>query len=558
VNFERLSLVAPIANVLVVPFVPVAMLFSAIASLAGVADGAIHLPLLGSVLTWLAGGAAWLVLRVIVVLGTTVASVPHAAVDVTVPPPLAVAWLPMLALANWAIREPAASPAPPVEEGPSRLGAVLRRVARPLPIGAGLVAVLLAITVASRPDGLLHLTVLDIGQGDAILVEAPDGTTMLIDGGPDPELTLRRMGANLPFFGRRIDLLVVSHPHQDHVAGLVDVLDRHRVGAVLHAGIPFANPANDRLLTDAAHGAIPVVLARTGQRLELGEGVSATVLYPTQSDADSPLPEGDINNGSVVLLLELGGFSALLTGDAEAPVETALLARNLLGPVDVLKVGHHGSHSSTTPGLVDATRPSVAIISSGEGNEYGHPAPETLATLSRPGIAVLRTDLDGDVEVATDGATLRVRTDAGWTAPVAVHGGAAAGSIGPWPSPTDQPRGSCSPTPGCQKGSSFTPRAWLASPWRPPAWWPRPRSRWTARWSRRPRSSTTSTRSRSAARAASTGWSGRCGSRRSATTSSRCRSPPTRCTRSSTRIAIPSAGRRSSWPLPTGTWVRSS
>ena len=319
VNFERLSLVAPIANVLVVPFVPVAMLFSAIASLAGVLDAAVHLPLIGDVLTWMAGGAAWLVLRVIVWLGTTVASVPHAAVDVTVPPPLAVAWLPMLALANWAIRDPAASPGPPVEEGPSRLGAVVRRIARPMPIGAGLVAVLLAITVVSRPDGLLHLTVLDIGQGDAILVEAPGGTTMLIDGGPDPELTLRRMGANLPFFGRRIDLLVVSHPHQDHVAGLVDVLDRHRVGAVLHAGIPFANPANERLLTDAARAGIPTVLARTGQRLDLGAGSSATVLYPTQADASAPLPDGDINNGSVVLLLELGGFSALLTGDAEAP-----------------------------------------------------------------------------------------------------------------------------------------------------------------------------------------------------------------------------------------------
>ena len=113
-------------------------------------------------------------------------------------------------------------------------------------------AVLLAISIASRPDGLLHLTVLDIGQGDAILVEAPDGGTMLIDGGPDPELTLRRIGANLPFFARRIDLLVLSHPHQDHVAGLVDVLDRFRVGAVLHAGIPFGNAAYDRLLTDAA------------------------------------------------------------------------------------------------------------------------------------------------------------------------------------------------------------------------------------------------------------------------------------------------------------------
>ncbi len=550
VNFERLSLVAPIANVLVVPFVPIAMLLTAIASLVGVLDGAVHVPLLGSFLTWLAGGAAWLVLRVIVWLGTTVASVPHAAVDVTVAPVLAVAWLPMLALANWALRDPDTTPVASTADGsPSRLGALLRRLARPLPIAAGLVAMLLAVTIASRPDGMLHLTVLDIGQGDAILVEAPDGTTMLVDGGPDPELTLRRMGANLPFFARRIDLLVVSHPHQDHVAGLVDVLDRYRIGAVLHAGIPFENPANDRLLTDAARAATPTVLARAGQRLDLGAGTSATVLYPAQADAEAPLPEGDINNGSIVMLLEMGGFSALLTGDAEAPIEAALVSRGLLGPVDVLKVGHHGSNSSTTPGFVDAVRPLVAIISSGEGNEYGHPAPETLATLAaRPGVAVFRTDLGGDVEVVTDGSALRVRTDTGWTAPVAVHGRSSAGSIGPWPSPTETPPGSCWPARSCPQGSSSTPRALRASPWRPPGWWRRPRSRWTGRWSRRPRCSTTSTRSRSAVPVASTAWSVRCGSRRSATPSSRCRSPPTRCTRSSTMIATPSAGHRSSWP----------
>ena len=423
VNFERLSLVAPIANVLVVPFVPIAMLCGALVSVVGVLNGSIDLPVVSDVTAWLVGGAAWLVLRVIVWLGTTVASVPHAAVDVAVPPALAIAWLPMLALASWAIRDPAPAPtASSSDQAPGRPGRLIRKVVRPLPVGAALVAVLLAISIASRPDGLLHVTVLDIGQGDAILVESPDGRTMLIDGGPDPELTLRRIGANLPFFARRIDLLVLSHPHQDHVAGLVDVLDRFRVGAVLHAGIPFGNPAYDRLLTDAATTGVRIAVLRTGQALDLGGGTTARVLYPTQEDAEAPLPEGDINNGSVVLRLELGGFAALLTGDAEAPIESVLASRGLLEAVDVLKVGHHGSNSSTTPDLVDAINPSVAIISVGADNEYGHPAPETLATFaSRPGIAVFRTDLQGDVEVVTDGTTLRVRTDDRWSPSISVH-----------------------------------------------------------------------------------------------------------------------------------------
>ena len=560
VNFERLSLVAPIANVLVVPFVPIAMLFSALVSVVGVLNGSVHLPVVSDVLAWLTGGAAWLVLRVIVWLGTTVASVPHAAVDVAVPPALAIAWLPMLALASWAIRGPAPAPtASRSDEAPDRLSRLIRQVVRPLPVGAALVAVLLAISIASRPDGLLHLTVLDIGQGDAILVESPNGGTMLVDGGPDPELTLRRIGANLPFFARRIDLLVLSHPHQDHVAGLVDVLDRFRVGAVLHGGIPFGNPAYDRLLTDAARTGVPVAVLRTGQMLEIGAGTTARVLYPTQEDADAPLPEGDINNGSIVLRLEFGGFAALLTGDAEAPIESLLDSRGLLQAVDVLKVGHHGSNSSTTPELVDAIHPSVAIISVGAGNEYGHPAPETLATFaSRPGIAVFRTDLQGDVEVVTDGTTLRVRTDDRWSPSIAVHRRSTAGRIGTWPSPIETPSVSCWPTPGCPAASSSTQRAWHVWPARVPAWWPRPRSRSMARWSRRPRCCTTSTRWRSAGAVASTAWSGRGGSRRRALRSSRCRSPPTRCTRSSMTIASRSAGHRSSLPSPTGTLGRRS
>ena len=561
VNFERLSLVAPIANVLVVPFVPVAMLFSAIASVAGVLDRAFHVPVAGDALTWVAGGAAWLVLRVIVWLGTTVASVPHAAVDVSLPPALAVAWLPMLAMASWAFRDPEGPPAAvPSDAKPGRLGAMARRLARPLPIGGGLIVLLLAIALGSRPDGLLHITVLDVGQGDSILVEAPDGTTMLVDGGPDPELALRRLGEHLPFFDRDIDVVVLTHAHQDHVAGLVDVVDRFRVDGFLDAAIPFENAAHHRLVADIAIDPdLAVTVARAGQTFTLGATTTVEVVYPTEADAVGPIPAEDINNGSIVMVVRHGGFTALLTGDAGAPVERLLIERGLLPAVDFLKVGHHGSASATTPELLGVVRPTSAAISSGTGNRYGHPAPETLATLAaRPEIAVLRTDRHGDVEVVSDGRTYRIGTADGWSAARPVHERAGAGSIGPWPSPIDSPPDGCSRAPGCPRASSSTPRAWLVSPWLPPAWWPKPRSRWTGRWSRRQRCSTTSTRPRSAVPAASTGSSARGGSRRRAMRSWPCRSPPTRSTRSSTTIATPSAGPRSSWPWPTGTWRRSS
>jgi competence protein ComEC len=560
VNFERLSLVAPVANVLVVPFVPMAMLFSAVASVAALIDGVVHVPLVGDAATWLAGGTAWVVLRLIVTLGTAVAALPYAAVDVTVPPAIAVAWLPVVGLVTWAIGsdggETDARARAEQRAGPN----VVARLLRPIPIGSALVAVLLAITVASRPDGRLHLTVLDIGQGDAILVETPSGATMLVDGGPDPGLTLRRLGANLPFFARRIDVMVLSHPHQDHVAGLVDVLERFHVGVLLHAGIAFENPAHHRLLADAsAEPSLDLALARAGQTITLDRTTTVEILYPTDADAVAPLPEGDINNGSVVMMLRHRGFAALLTGDAEAPVEGALIGRGVLPVVDVLKVGHHGSTSSTTPGLLDALRPTAAIISSGEGNDYGHPAAETLATLAaRPEIAVFRTDLEGDVEIVTDGVSYEVLTDAGASRPRAVQGRGAATRIGLWPSPIESPHDACSPMRGCLTGSSSIPRAWLESPSRSPAWPPRPRSRSTGRWSRPRRCSMTSTRPRSGAAVASMASSARGGSRLRATTSSPCRSPPTRSCACSTTSASRSAGRRSSWPWQTATWGRGS
>jgi competence protein ComEC len=555
VNFERVSLVAPLANVLVVPIVPLVMLCTAVASVLGMLAEALGDGPAGSIVGWAAGGPAWLLLRAMIGIGAVMAALPGAAVDVRIPTPFAVAWLPMLGLAAWALRRTDASTerAVPDEAMTAALGG-LARLLRPRVVATALVVLLLGITIASRPDGRLHVTVLDIGQGDAILVEAPSGATAVIDGGPDPELTLRRLGAALPFHVRRIDLMVLSHPHQDHVAGLVDVLDRFRVGAVVHAGIPFENPAFDRLLADAGRGAVAVHVVRAGQRLTIDPATSLQVLYPADADAAAPLPEGDINNGSVVVLLRHGGFTALLTGDAEAPVEAALLARGLVPRIDLLKVGHHGSSSSTTPALVAAARPGLAVISAGRDNEYGHPAAETLATLgARPGIAVLRTDLHGDVEVATDGRTYEVVGIAGAAGRRPVHGTADAGSIDPWPSPIPPPRAACSPRPVCPRASWSIPRASPGWPPPPHGWSWTPASRSTRGSSRRRRSCTTSTRSRSDAAAASTASSRRAASRRPAIPSSRCRSPPTRSCACSTTTGSRSAGRRCSSPWRTVT-----
>lgn len=496
-NFERVSLVAPLANVAVVPLVPLVMLCSAVAAVVGAADAAMHLPLIADILGWAAGGAAWLYLRLMILTGLAAAAVPFASVDLSAPAWLALGWYPALALARNRI-------APADERSnaglvmPDGLAALADGALRPARLAIGTLVVLALLTVVTRPDGRLELVMLDVGQGDAILIRAPSGASALIDGGADPDLTMRRLGEALPFWQRRLDVVLLTHPHEDHVAGLVAALERFRIRLVLDPGRHYHNPSYPRFL-DAARRepGSRMATVRAGARVPIDATTSLTFLFPSGADAAAPLLEDDINNASAVVLLENGTFRALLTGDAEAPVEALLLERGLLGPIDVLKVGHHGSDSSTTDALLEATRPRLALISSGAGNEYGHPHAATLARLAAiPGLHVHRTDLEG---------AIRVVVSAGRFAAVGQRH-PDPGSIGPWPSPpVIRPRPS-SPRSICRRGSS---RTRVGSPGLPPrqrAWWRGTASGWTWSSSRSPPCCTTSTRWRPGRVAACTAW----------------------------------------------------
>ena len=355
-------------------------------------------PVASDVAAWLAGGAAWLSLRGLVVVGTAAAAIPLAAMPVDGAAWLTAAWYPGLALVVRRLKRRAES-GPPVLE-PIGAPRAYRQLSpkrprshppSPGPPGrdgwpSGRPRGLLA-TAVTGPDGRLHLTVLDIGQGDTILIEAPDGATALVDGGADPDLTLRRMGEALPFHHRRIDVVVLTHPHQDHLGGLEEVFRRYEVGLFVDGARPAETEPHRALLAAAAgEPGARVVAARAGELIRVGK-VTLEVLFPDALDVAAPLAEGDVNNGSIVLLVRYGAFKALLTGDAEAPVEALLEAREMPGPVDVLKVGHHGSYSGTTPDFVAATRPAVAVVSAGVDNSYGHPHRSTLDALAQvPGV----------------------------------------------------------------------------------------------------------------------------------------------------------------------------
>ncbi|MFG3511485.1 ComEC/Rec2 family competence protein [Streptomyces bobili] len=251
-----------------------------------------------------------------------------------------------------------------------------------------------------------RLAMCDVGQGDATVLAAGDGTGVVVDAGPDPALVdrcLSRLGIT------RIPLVVLTHFHADHVAGLPGVLRGRAVGAIETTG--FAEPVDQVAFVrrEAEARGVPLVRAAAGERRRLGP-LDWEVLWPPARQV--PEPEGP-NDASVTLLVRSAGIRMLLLGDLEPPGQQALArspAAARLGRVDVLKVAHHGS-AYQDPDLLSAVAPRLALISAGADNPYGHPAPGTVAALEATGAVVLRTDRDGALAVAGTGTELRVAGD---------------------------------------------------------------------------------------------------------------------------------------------------
>jgi competence protein ComEC len=246
------------------------------------------------------------------------------------------------------------------------------------------------------PPAGLRITVLDVGQGDAILLQVVDGAVLVDQGPPEAEVAeqLAELGVE------RIDALVLTHPQRDHVGGAADVIGSLEVGAVLDPRIPVASEDEAAALAAAERRGVPVLLARAGRSFRIG-ALRVRILWPR---GDVP-PGDDPNNHATVLLASYGSVDALLTADAEGNVTVPLRPPQ----VEILKVAHHGSADSFLPGLLELVRPRIAVVSVGEGNDYGHPTAPTMAALAAfPGLAVYRTDRDGRVTIETDGDRIAV------------------------------------------------------------------------------------------------------------------------------------------------------
>ena len=385
--FGRISLVSPVANLVAVPLFPALMA----TSVATIAAGTVSLDLARPFA--LAAYAVAFTLRAVV---ETASGLPLAAIDVP-PGPLTAALLLAVSaaavLAARRLRLPVPRFSPPALPRPSR-----RAIA--LALGPVLLAAALAAGLVATAAPPFRIRALDIGQGDAYLVEV-GGRVALIDGGPDPARLLAELGASLPPWRRRIDLVALTHAHLDHGAGLVAVLDRYDVGLAvaprgLNAG-PLASAWNARI--QSHHIA----------RADVGIG-SVVTLGPARIRVLAPNDDPLVDVPSLVLRLELGPVSVLFSGDATETAQADLLLAPGALRARVYVPPHHGAATPYASALVGAVHPEVALISAGLNNRYGHPTPETLAALA--GVATYRTDRDGTVELTMDGSRLVVHVHA--------------------------------------------------------------------------------------------------------------------------------------------------
>lgn len=239
----------------------------------------------------------------------------------------------------------------------------------------------------------LTFAMLDVGQGDALFIESPTGTQILIDSGP-PRKVLGELRRVMPLFDRSLDAIIITNPDADHIGGFSDVLAHYKVGMLLEPGTFNESNTYKNLKSEIEKKNISESLARRGMRLNLGGGAVIDILFP-----DRDVSTWTTNDGSVIAKLTYGETEIMLTGDSTQETEKIIIADNAASSldVDILKVGHHGSKTSTSADFARVLSPEYALISSGETNSYGHPHQQVLDTLTAIGAEILRTDQLGTI-----------------------------------------------------------------------------------------------------------------------------------------------------------------
>lgn len=270
-----------------------------------------------------------------------------------------------------------------------------------------IIAVLVFVALFQKSDQNLHIYFFDVGQGDAILVEKGE-EQVLIDGGPDTSV-LSKLGGVMPFWDYKIEYLILTHPHADHLVGLVEVAKRYEIGQIISSDATHTTGEYLEWLKTIKEKNIPHKVGVKGEKWEVGDCSIICeeweIFYPEESFKDRKVD--NLNNTSVVAKMTYGDFSVFLPGDAEREVLDRVASDNNIDS-DVLKVAHHGSDNGLTSNFLKAISPELAVISVGKDNKYGHPGKNTLELLKN--LKVLRTDLNGDIKLTSNGKNFWIET----------------------------------------------------------------------------------------------------------------------------------------------------
>jgi competence protein ComEC len=269
-----------------------------------------------------------------------------------------------------------------------------------LPIILLIVLFVTTLTFASPSDLSVHF--IDVGQADSILVHTPSGNNMLIDAGnnADDDTVTSYLSRQKV---KKLDVLVGTHPHEDHIGGMDVVIQKFQIGKVYMPKKTTNTRTFEDVLQAVKDKGLKITAPVAGSAIDLDPKVKVQILAPNSASYK------DLNNYSIVLKVTYGKTSFLLTGDAERESEKEMLAKGYNLKADVLKVGHHGSNSSTSAAFLKAVAPKYAVICVGQGNDYGHPKKEILDRLARARVKVYRTDLNGTIIAESDGEKVTVK-----------------------------------------------------------------------------------------------------------------------------------------------------
>lgn len=280
------------------------------------------------------------------------------------------------------------------------MSAKLYKILIPLVVIGLFVSLLLFFRHTANKPLYLSVDFLDVGQGDSELIKTPNGQNILIDGGPDNQV-IQRLGEKLPWYDHQIDLMILTHPHDDHVAGLVGVLHHYDVKKILYTGVVSNTPNYLEWLKTIREQKVSLVIIDRPQTINFGNDCELDIIYPDRSFLGQVVK--NLNNTSIAAILKYGKIKFYFGGDNETEAETKILELNKNLKVDIYKVSHHGSDTASSENFLTAMKPSLAIIEVGKDNKFGHPSLRTIKKLDRIEAKTLRTDLNGSIEIQSDG-----------------------------------------------------------------------------------------------------------------------------------------------------------